>query len=227
MKKLVIFDVDGLLLNTEFSWQKVWYMLGREYGYPQLGDVFSRTVGLSGNDTKMMIRKCAADIPIPIQEEFLERARGEGASYVQEHLTLMPGARALLAELKRNGISCAVATTTNREFTEQRLNQVNVRQFFKCVVCGDEVAKRKPDPEIYLTVLEKTGTSKEEALILEDTNYGVEAAYRAGVDVIMVPSINLAEEVDRKRALAVLNRLTEVFSYGKSHQMFSNEQCKY
>lgn len=79
-------------------------------------------------------------------------------------------------------------------------------------MCGDEVAKRKPDPEIYLTVLEKTGTSKEEALILEDTNYGVEAAYRAGVDVIMVPSINPAGEVDRKRALAVLNRLTEVFS---------------
>lgn len=213
MKRLVIFDVDGLLLNTEFSWQKLWGELGKSYGYPQLGEAFKLIVGITGDDTRRVMHENMPEVPVSILDAFLEQARSEGAAYVLQNLKLMPGALDLLEHLKKNNIMCAVATTTDRYFTDQRLAHVNVTQYFRYITCGDEVKKRKPDPEIYLRVLEKTGIRKEDALVLEDSGYGVEAAYHAGIDVIMVPSINPPKKEDKERSMAIINSLAQVPEY--------------
>ena len=95
----------------------------------------------------------------------------------------------MLDYLEQHHIKMAVATTTRRELTEQRLKKIGVYDRFDYVLCGDEVTKRKPDPEIYLSVLKKMDTDARNALVLEDSGVGVEAAYRAGIDCIQVPDL--------------------------------------
>ena len=109
----------------------------------------------------------------------------------------------------------AVATTTRRELTEQRLKKIGVFDRFDYVLCGDEVTKRKPNPEIYETVLKKMGVTNKNALVLEDSVVGVEAAYRAGIDCIQVPDLIAPTEVQEKQTICIVRDLTEARDYIK------------
>ncbi len=154
----------------------------------------------------------------PNRNELLEEARKTGMKYLEEKIDIMPGVRDLLTLLDEKKIIKAVATTTDRSKTDERLKKLGLYDRFSIIVCGDEVTKRKPDPEIYQTVLKKLGVSPDEALVLEDTGYGVRAAHGAGIKVIMVPSINPATKEEKEMAYAVVNSLEEVvhlFKEGK------------
>ena len=122
----------------------------------------------------------------------------------------MPGAVALLNKLEDKGIITAVATTTSREKTDKRLKSLGLFDHFKVIICGDEVVHRKPDPEVYLKVLNKLSLAADEVLVLEDTGYGVTAAYKAGMKVIMVPSLNHPTEEEKKMAYKVVSSLNDV-----------------
>lgn len=217
MKKLVIFDVDGLLLNTEFIWQKIWNEVGKRDHVPAFGPLFHKAVGTNGDMVMNMLRK---ELPALTSDE-IDKLRNDvfalGDVQMDRDLSLMPGAKELLACLEEKKIPMAVGTATSRIKTMERFAKMQITQYFSCIVCGDEVKKRKPDPEIYQTLLAKMKTAPEDALVLEDTCYGVEAAHRAGIDVIMVPSINAPTGTDRQRACAILDSLYDVhrlISYG-------------
>lgn len=206
--KAVIFDVDGLMLNTEFLWQEAWCAVGKEYGMEKFGDIFHRTVGLTGKAVNDIIDEELGDFPK--KEEILAVARQKGMVHVENHVDVMLGVRELLDLLDEKGITKAVATTTDRNKTEKRLSKLGLLDRFSVIVCGDEVKNRKPDPEIYLTVAQKLGIPKENILVLEDTGYGVRAAYQAGLHVIMVPSINPPGEEEKKMAYRVVSSLHDV-----------------
>ena len=114
-------------------------------------------------------------------------------------------------------IKKAVATTTRRELTEERLKRVGVYDRFDYVLCGDEVINRKPDPEIYLSVLKKMATDARNALVLEDSVVGVEAAYRAGIDCIQVPDIIAPTDVQKKQTIYTAKDLIEAKDYIKEN----------
>ena len=113
----------------------------------------------------------------------------------------------------------AVATTTRRDLTEQRLKKIGVYDCFEYVLCGDEVAKRKPNPEIYLSVLKKMNTKAENTIVLEDSSVGVEAAYRAGIDCIQVPDLIAPTEVQKKQTVYTAKDLIEVKDYIKEYRV--------
>lgn len=206
--KAVIFDVDGLMLNTEFLWQEAWCSVGDEYGVEKFGDVFHRTVGLTGKAVSDIIDEELGDFPK--KEEILAEARQKGMAHVENNVDVMPGVKELLDLLDEKGIIKAVATTTDRVKTERRFGKLGLLDRFSVIVCGDEVNNRKPDPEIYLTVTQKLGIPKENILVLEDTGYGVRAAYRAGLHVVMVPSINPPTDEEKKMAYRVISSLHDV-----------------
>lgn len=116
-------------------------------------------------------------------------------------------------------IKKAVATTTRRELTEERLKRVGVYDRFDYVLCGDEVINRKPDPEIYLSVLKKMDTDARNALVLEDSVVGVEAAYRAGIDCIQVPDIIAPTDVQKKQTVYTAKDLMEARDYIKENRV--------
>ena len=108
--------------------------------------------------------------------------RQRGLASLEKEVPVKLGLYEMLDFLEQHHIKMAVATTTRRDLTEQRLKKIRVYDRFDYVLCGDEVTKRKPDPEIYLSVLKKMNTKAENAIVLEDSSVGVEAAYRASID---------------------------------------------
>lgn len=211
MKKpeLVIFDVDGLMLNTEFLWMKAHEIIAERYGVPEVGrEMFMRSVGLTAEDFSRVADECMAGIEN--RYELLEYVRAEGAQLIEDRLDVMPGLLNLLSYLETKSISRAVATTTFREKTYERLSRMNLTDRFDCILCGDEVHRRKPDPEIYLRVIRHFSVEPQNALVLEDSVYGVESAYRAGIPCIMIPSVVPASQKQREEAFMIAESLHDV-----------------
>lgn len=196
--KMIIFDVDGLLLNTEFLWRKAWKDVAAKYGVPKFGEVFSKVVGISGSDVERVLNNELSDVENRM--ELLDVARNVGTEYLENDIELMPGVTELLDVLENKNIRKAVATTTSRDATIKRLTKLGLINRFEYILCGDEVTKRKPNPEIYQKVLKAVNCDPNQVMVLEDTGYGVQAAHDAGIQVVMVPSINAPTNTDIENA---------------------------
>lgn len=211
-KKAVIFDVDGLMLNTEFVWLECWMKVGEDHGIPEYGPLFHKAVGTTGKDIEDMLDRELPHIPEEERRQLMKDVRKYGSKVTDDELEKMPGLVELLDYLQDKGYRIAVATTTSRDLTEHRLKKENIYDRFEYILCGDEVVKRKPDPEIYQNVLKTMDLLPEDVLVLEDTGYGVSAAYAAGCDVIMVPSVNEPTKNEEDKAYAIVNDLFAVQS---------------
>ena len=209
--RLVIFDVDGLMLNTEFLWLQAHERFARENNLPQMGkELFLKSMGLSRKDFQKILEE---DVNDPRAEEWMNQIRKDALKMIEEEVEPMPGLIELLDLLEELNIDRAIATATFRQLTEQRLKKLGICDRFSCILCGDEITKRKPDPEPYLKVLEKTGCEAKDALVLEDSIYGVESAYRAGIDCIMVPSLHEPGEKQEKETVMICRSLYDVRDY--------------
>ncbi len=192
MTKGVIFDMDGLMLDTEKLLAKYWMQAAREAGFPmELEHVLS-------------IRSLAAIYAKPkLQGIFGEsfdyeairaRRRALTAAHIETYgIEKKPGLDALLQYLKNGGFSIAVATATDRERTDLYLKQVGVHHYFDAFICGDMVTKGKPDPEIYLTASRALGLPTEACMALEDSPNGIRSAHAAGCKAVMVPDLSQPE----------------------------------
>lgn len=205
--KLVIFDVDGLLLNTEFVWDTVWKNVADKYNEPRFYDLHKYAVGITGKETEDLITNNLPDVENPLQ--MLQDARNIGVLLLKTEVDVMPGAFELLDYLKARNFSLAVATTTPRNLTMERLKQTGLIDYFQVIVCGDEVKRRKPDPEIYTTVLMKTGYSADEAIVFEDTGYGITAAYNAKIRPVMVPSLRQPNDDEKAMCFDIIDNLSK------------------
>ena len=205
--KLVIFDVDGLLLNTEFVWDTVWKNVADKYNEPRFYNLHKYAVGITGKETEDLITNNLPDVENPLL--MLQEARNIGVQLLKTEVDVMPGAFELLDYLKARNFSLAVATTTPRNLTMERLKQTGLIDYFQVIVCGDEVKRRKPDPEIYTTVLMKTGYSADEAIVFEDTGYGMTAAYNAKIRPVMVPSLRQPNDDEKAMCFDIIDNLSK------------------
>ena len=211
MLELVVFDVDWLMIDTESVWKNAFDKAGDKYGIPNLGDtLFPSLIGKRLEDEQELLDRL---LPSDIQNQLINEWRQIGLSSLEKEVPVKPGLYEMLDYLEQHHIKMAVATTTRRELTEQRLKKIGVYDRFDYVLCGDEVTKRKPDPEIYLSVLHKMNTKAENAIVLEDSSVGVEAAYRAGIDCIQVPDLIAPTEVQEKQTICIVKDLMEARDY--------------
>ena len=217
MLELVVFNVDGLMLDTESVWKKAFDKAGDKYGIQNMGStLFLKLIGKSGRDEKEVLdRYLSSDI----QELVIQEWERIGYGMLEKEVPVKPGLNEILDFLDAHHIKKAVATTTRRELTEERLKRVGVYDRFDYVLCGDEVINRKPDPEIYLSVLKKMDTDARNALVLEDSVVGVEAAYRAGIDCIQVPDIIAPTDVQKKQTVCTAKDLIEAKDYIKENRV--------
>lgn len=210
--KLVIFDVDGLMLDTEKRWQKAWQEVGLKYGIEDLGgSIFLKCVGRTGNEVETIISQELKDHNDPIK--ILNEARSYGKKLLDEKIDVKPGIFELLRFLEDKSIRKAVATSTSRNLTIERLTRLNLIEHFDYILSGDEVEKRKPNPEIYLKVMNHFDVDSKDVLILEDSKVGVEAAYRAGGSCIMVPDLVQPDQLQIDQTYAIVSSLFEVREY--------------
>ena len=211
--KLVIFDVDGLMLDTEARWQEAWQKVGERYCIEDLGTkTFLECVGRTGKVVEDTIKEELKTKNVD-SSILLAECRTLGMQLLDEKIDVKPGVYELLDFLDKNGIQKAVATTTKRSLTIERLTRVNLINRFDYVLCGDEVVKRKPNPEIYQKVLKYFDVSPKDALVLEDSFVGVEAAYKAQIPCIMVPDLLPPQSKQKKETVAIVSSLKDVMKY--------------
>ena len=109
-----------------------------------------------------------------------------------------------------------VATSSNRDRVDKILAQAKITEFFDDSICGDEVTKGKPNPEVFLKSCQKLGVNVDEAIVLEDSEAGIQASYDANIKVICIPDMKYPEKQYEEKTFKILKDLTEVTAYLKS-----------
>jgi HAD superfamily hydrolase (TIGR01509 family) len=181
----VVFDLDGVLLDSEQAWTRAETRLFARHGRPYGAEEKRLLIGGSLEETareleRLLERPGASD---GLLNELLELAAEEFAGPVEP----MPGAIDLVGELRRAGRPMAVASNSQRRLVDLALAGSGLAQAFGAVVAGDEVANPKPAPDVYLEACRRLGARPDAAVAVEDSPRGAAAARAAGLFVIGIP----------------------------------------
>lgn len=203
--ELIIFDMDGLMFDTERIGFADWKDAAARYGYELDEELYKCTVGSNAERTKeIYLRHFGEAFPF---EAIRADKRKLGLTRLEKDgVPIKAGLYELLEYLRLVPVKKAVATSSQREGALALLSIAGVDAAFDCILCGNEVEKSKPDPDIFLKVAEKLGCLPEKCLVLEDSEAGVLAAYRAGMHPIMVP--DMIEPREEVKALLVRQMAT-------------------
>jgi HAD superfamily hydrolase (TIGR01509 family) len=184
----VIFDMDGLLLNTETLAAQALALAGREVGIETPRNFCESLIGVPADDCRRLLLDRYGQAA-PADAFFAAATRHLKAMVDKGLLELRPGAEALLRYLERWGVPRAVATSSSREKAAHHLAAAGIDHRFHAIVTRDDVARGKPHPDLYLCAAARLGVAPSRCLALEDSYNGVRAAHAAAVPVIMVPDL--------------------------------------
>ncbi len=186
--KAVLFDMDGLMFDTERLYMETWYPSAKKYGYDvneeQLISLLGKTAELGREICEGYFGK-----DFPFYEIRKTRLALSDAVIREKGIKIKPGLLPLLDYLDRQGIKKAVATSSEKVTADFYLKTAGLTDRFDAVVSGDDVKKSKPDPEIFLIAAKKVGVEPENCLVLEDSFSGIRAAHAGGMHPVMVPDI--------------------------------------
>lgn len=208
----VVFDMDGVIFDSEKLVVECWVETANRYGVVGVEKMCKECLGLNRLAAKeKFLKHYGQDFPYDSYKQemsdlYHKRAR-EGA------LVMKVGVVELLTFLKENDIKIALASSTRKQVVTWELTDAGIIDYFDEIVCGDMVSKSKPDPEIFLKACELLEVEPHEAFAIEDSYNGIRAAYAGGLRPIMVP--DLAEPTKEMEELSevILPSLIEVISY--------------
>lgn len=210
MIRAIIFDMDGLMIDSERvtfeSYQEV---------LKDMNLTMDRTfyVSLLGR-TKEGIAKQFYDAyghDFPFDQVITKCHEVMAKRFEQEGVPLKPGLLHLLSYLKKeHHYKTIVATSSTRDRVDKILKQAHITDYFDDSICGDEVTKGKPNPEVFLKSCEKLGVKSDEAYILEDSESGIMAAYSANIKVICVPDMKYPEAQYASKCYKIVETLDDV-----------------
>jgi len=206
---VVIFDMDGIIFDSEQLVLDSWEAVGRKYGIPDVRKILTDCIGTSKDRTQEIIyAHYGKDFDY---EKYRKEASMLFHEYVRENgLPMKKGVRELLQYLKEEKIPVGLASSTRLAVVEEELKQAGLYDYFQVVIGGDQLKRSKPEPDIYLMACEKMGVSPEDAYAIEDSHNGIRAAYSAGMMPIMVPDLLPATEEMREKSIAVFEDLFQV-----------------
>lgn len=183
----VIFDMDGLMLDTERIALACWDQAARIHGYELDPAIGLGMVGLNTRDCVRWVKQVLGD-DFPM-EAINVTSRELYHAELDRETPIKPGLLPLLGWLQAERIPLAVATSTRHEWALKKLNKAGIVDFFHGMVCGDQVSQGKPHPEIFLTAAARIGVEPVHCVVLEDSDPGVRGATAAGMRVIQVPDV--------------------------------------
>lgn len=184
----VIFDMDGLMFDTERVFVQAWDYAGERIGIGKAGYMTLKTLGMNIAMSREIWRQEFGDL---YDEQELRRYTKQFLTeyYAHNKVPVKKGLYTLLEYLKSCGARMAVATSSPRWEVENHLKDAGVYAYFEEIVCGAMIAHSKPDPEIYLKVCGLLGVTPREVYALEDSRNGLLSAHRAGCKAVMVPDL--------------------------------------
>lgn len=190
--KAVIFDMDGVIVDSEPRHERAFFEVLRELGYEKLDLKFADYIGRS--DKELWIDFVARHKPKEPLEKLLAMKRRRVIEIIRHEQPLFDGLVPLVRKLA-DRYRLAVASGSEHAVIEEVLNLEGLRQFFPVVVSGSEVARGKPAPDIFLRTAESLSMLPKDCCVIEDSKPGVAAALAAGMQVIAITNTHPAEEL--------------------------------
>lgn len=206
--KAIIFDMDGVIFDTEMVYLKVWSKVFEKYGYKMTKEIYTSVLGTGReNVKKVFVNNYGSNLPI---DDMYKEKDENLAKEIEKGVALKAGAYEILKYLKENDFKIALATSAISKRAFKQLKQANIYKFFDAVVCRDEVEKTKPNPDIFLKAADKLNVNKSECIVIEDSSAGIKAAFNAGMIPIHVIDLKDVDSDILEMAYKSFNNLNDV-----------------
>ena len=214
----VIFDMDGVILDTEKLYGRFWQEAAIALGYPM---THRQALGMRSLNRQAGQEKLESYFGPGISRSQVRNKRIELMdAYIAQHgVELLPGVREILTFLKQRGIATAIATSSPMERVERYLGPYGVLSKFDALCSADDVARGKPEPDIYLKAAAMIGLPPEKCLAVEDSPAGILSASRAGCMPVFVPDQDRADEDTKKLLYAHADSLLDLIDLLKEEQL--------
>jgi HAD superfamily hydrolase (TIGR01509 family) len=187
MIKALIFDFDGLIIETESCHFQAWQEVFRSYGFEIDFAKWSVNIG-SNEEPYYPPAQLEALVGKPIDQKAIAAAHAERVLALAQTRPVLPGIRACIHNAKTMGLKLGVASSSDRTWVHGHLQRLGLFDAFDCIRTGDQVRITKPDPEVYVTAMECLGIGKLEGVAFEDSANGILAAKRAGLYCVAIPN---------------------------------------
>ena len=209
--KAVVFDMDGVLFDTESVCMKAWDYAGEVMGVGKAGYMVLKTLGMNADKAVEIIRtEFGAGFDAV---KFKQIGKNYSYDYFNTYgVPEKPGLYEILNYLKNKGYKIALASSTSSQSVHHHLKEKDIEKYFDAVICGDMVEKSKPEPDIYLKACAQLNENPDNCIAIEDSKNGILSAHRAGLQVIMVPDLWQGEAETDSFLLAKCKSLIEIMS---------------
>lgn len=214
MKKAVIFDMDGLMIDSERVTYNEYVKKLAQLGHHDFTEeLYRNCLGKNKQGIcQVFIDHYGQDFPMT---EVWDDVHVWIDESLRQYVPKKKGLVKLLEYLKANNYKTIVATSSGRARVDEILKNADLTKYFDDTICGDEVTHGKPHPEIFLTACQKLDVKPEEALVLEDSEAGILAAYDGRIDVICVPDMKYPEPQFVEKVTKIVDSLDQVIDYLK------------
>lgn len=210
--KAVVFDMDGVIFDSERAVMQCWKEVASRHNIPDIEKAILACTGTTMVRTReIMLNLYGADFPY--NEYAMESSAIFHSRYDGGRLPMKPGVKELLTFLKEHNKKIALASSTRQQVVTDELRDAGIIEYFDRIICGDMVSRSKPAPDIFLKACEELNVSPSDSYAIEDSYNGIRAAHAGGLHPIMVPDLLPADEEMQSLAEIVLPSLTSVMEY--------------
>lgn len=212
MKNTVIFDLDGLLIDSEIISYRIYRDLTEKYGKAISREDYIHHYSGKTADRNMRTLIDEYHLPVSVKDGLLFETMKE-KEYFKQGVALKQGAGELLTYLRKKQYNIVLASSSTKERAIDVLEQNGIAAFFDHMVFGTEVKRGKPYPDIFVKACECAEEPIGNCLVLEDSEAGIQAAFSAGIEVVCIPDMKVPGEDFYKMTSAVLSSLKDVISW--------------
>lgn len=210
--KAVVFDMDGVIFDSERAVMQCWKEVASRHNIPNIEKAILACTGTTMVRTReIMLNLYGADFPY--DEYAKESSAIFHSRYDGGRLPMKPGVKELLSFLKEHDKKIALASSTRQQVVTDELRDAGIIGYFDRIICGDMVSRSKPAPDIFLKACEELNVSPSDSYAIEDSYNGIRAAHAGGLHPIMVPDLLPADEEMQSLAETILPNLTSVMEY--------------
>ena len=211
-KKAVIFDMDGVIFDTEKVYLDIWTEVFEKYGYKMTKELYVTVMGTGRkNVIKTFLENFGDDLPI--EKMYEEKDNQLFYRIENQGIPLKEGVKELFSMLKEKDYKIALATSAKKERVEKQIKDKWLKESFDAIVCGDDVEKGKPSPDIFLKAAKEIDVEPENCFVVEDSPAGIKAAFSGGMKGIHVEDLKVADEDILKYCEKNFKNLQEIKEY--------------
>lgn len=218
MNCTVIFDMDGVLFDSENLILQNWKEIAGIHGYDveEMSNVFYQCIGTNSVVTAKIVRDHYGE-NFPYEEFRAESSKLFKEKVEKYGMPIKPGVKELLDFLKAKGATIGLASSTKKCLVEEELQAAGIREYFHAVVGGDMVEHSKPEPDVFLKCAKELSVDPKTVYIIEDSYNGIRAAKKAGATAIMVPDLIMPDDEMKSLSDYIMTSLSDVREWLEQH----------